>query len=648
MQQEWQRALASVAAHSNTNGDASDILYYFQNPEGSEMWSRWDMQDAPPDILVTNYSMLNIMLMRGLESNIFEQTKQWLEQDRRHHIFHLVIDELHTYRGTPGTEVGYLLRALLNRIGLEPDSPQLRIIATSASINNNDEDSLDYLEQFFGRDRETFSILPGERLSFPEPTTALHPLQPHLQTFAEIDEVLSQGNEQQTLEQTAVTFANALHLTQTDVSPNQVLAQCLNHIQAFGAVQIAANDYPLTVEEISEAVFGNTLSIGRSAAQGLVRTLVLARNANEEAPLPVRAHYFFHNAGRIWACVNPGCSGRTGETPHGEEPPPVGKLFSEPQPRCDCCHSRVIELLYCQSCGEVFLGGFKREDPNSQNAWYLSPDYPYLENVPDRAASLSRTFGEFLVFWPANGRPLVKVTHSGSKWRWQENNQQGYEWRSAILDHQSGRLTLPPALPSPQGSTSGYVFMAPIEEANAFPSKCPHCEADWSGWRISSSIRDLGSGFQRVVQVLCDALMRQMSPGTSRKLVLFSDSRQDAAKLSTGIKRDHYLDTVRQIAYERLREQGESAEAEYLEAQAQHQLALEFFSLQSQLSQQGALTPEDMGRWQQLFTLLVPVSSSIVTYAASGGTGNPPLALTPVTQPGGFISLPFNSLLDTV
>ena len=36
------------------------------------------MQDQPPDILVTNYSMLNIMLMRSLEDPMFEQTRAWL------------------------------------------------------------------------------------------------------------------------------------------------------------------------------------------------------------------------------------------------------------------------------------------------------------------------------------------------------------------------------------------------------------------------------------------------------------------------------------------------------------------------------------------------------------------------------------------
>ena len=58
MEREWSRAVASAQA----SGD-DRVLNYFQDPHGSEMWSRWDMQEAPPDILITNYSMLNIMLM---------------------------------------------------------------------------------------------------------------------------------------------------------------------------------------------------------------------------------------------------------------------------------------------------------------------------------------------------------------------------------------------------------------------------------------------------------------------------------------------------------------------------------------------------------------------------------------------------------
>src|SRR5713226_7868652 len=132
------------------------------------MWSRWDMQDSPPDILITNYSMMNIMLMRSMELPVFHLTRQWLAADRSH-IFHLVVDELHTYRGTPGTEVAYLIRVLLDRLGLAPDSPQLRIIASSASLTS-DPSGLSYLEAFFGRDRDHFRIIGGSTVS-PDPAS---------------------------------------------------------------------------------------------------------------------------------------------------------------------------------------------------------------------------------------------------------------------------------------------------------------------------------------------------------------------------------------------------------------------------------------------------------------------------------------------
>jgi ATP-dependent helicase YprA (DUF1998 family) len=113
------------------DGDV-DAQYHFPRLDGGEMWSRWDVQEAPPDILITNYSMLNIMMMRGIEDNIFEATRQWLQKEDS--VFHLIVDELHAYRGTPGTEVAYILRLLLSRLGLSADSPKLRILTTTASL----------------------------------------------------------------------------------------------------------------------------------------------------------------------------------------------------------------------------------------------------------------------------------------------------------------------------------------------------------------------------------------------------------------------------------------------------------------------------------------------------------------------------------
>ena len=114
------------------------------------MWSRWDMQDTPPDILITNYSMLNIMLMRKIESCIFDSTREWLAGDSTRKFF-LIVDELHAYRGTSGTEVAYILRLLLDRIGLNPNSDQLAVLATSASVTDTSESPHIFARIFWSR-----------------------------------------------------------------------------------------------------------------------------------------------------------------------------------------------------------------------------------------------------------------------------------------------------------------------------------------------------------------------------------------------------------------------------------------------------------------------------------------------------------------
>ena len=112
----------------------AEIRCQFPDPRRGELLTRWDMLASPPDILVTNYSMTNVMLMREREAPIFEATRRWLAADPER-CFTLVVDELHAYRGTQGSEVAFIVRSLLRRLGLAPDSRQLHIVATSASLD---------------------------------------------------------------------------------------------------------------------------------------------------------------------------------------------------------------------------------------------------------------------------------------------------------------------------------------------------------------------------------------------------------------------------------------------------------------------------------------------------------------------------------
>src|SRR5690606_38304187 len=71
------RALRELAREANAlRGKPDELRGQFSDPECGEMLTRWDMIAAAPDILITNTSMLNVMLMRDNEEPIFTQTRR--------------------------------------------------------------------------------------------------------------------------------------------------------------------------------------------------------------------------------------------------------------------------------------------------------------------------------------------------------------------------------------------------------------------------------------------------------------------------------------------------------------------------------------------------------------------------------------------
>ena len=623
MDQDFREAVASARLRK-----VKRVLSHFQNPLSSEMWSRWDMQEVPPDILITNYSMLNIMLMRDVEQSIFDQTRLWLESDRKRNIFHLVVDEVHSYRGTPGTEVAYLLRSLLGRIGLSPDSKQLRIIATSASQGTETE-TRKHLSELFGCSPQRFAIIGGEKAPFPRPGS-LDPIRAHKGELA----ILADASE-----------STMKILEQLDRSPGTngptmgPGAKFVQQTSIPGLLESLSLVQPFTLSALSTEAFGDSFEDSMDASKGVLRAATMARDESGTALLQIRLHCFFHNAGRIWTCVNPQCHEPSAFAAQGEAPP-VGRLFFEPRSMCPVCHSRVLELLYCQPCGETFLGGYKKA-AEVPNAYYLSPDYPDLQRVPDRTLSLERTFGEYAVFWPARGRPLADGQTS-RRWRWQEHTAYHY-WEQGSLDRRLGRIAIGVRGVEPL-HTPGFVFVGCSDGDNAFPSRCPHCAADWHWRRVPSPIRDLGSGFQQTTQVLNDSIMRELPPDV-RKVVLYSDSRLDAAKLSTGIKLAHYRDVVRQIAFRAGLRASERAAEEHrrqLEDKAQAERLLD--AERGLLA--GTASPEIITERSRLIMSLGAKATEVLIYAARGG--DVPDCLKMPVPPDQWVAIPFPRLMSDV
>ncbi|NOZ72232.1 MAG: DEAD/DEAH box helicase [Chloroflexi bacterium] len=583
---------------------------FFQSVDGAEMWSRWDMQETPPDILITNYSMLNIMLMRSIEAPIFDKTKEWIESSSDN-IFYLVVDELHTYRGTPGTEVAYLLRVLLDRLGLSPNSDQLRIISSSASLESGTA-GLEYLEQFFGRNRTRFRVIGGSAYVVQPNPSASSSLASHASAFVQFAQDIRTGGAS-ALAHAADTLHSAVNapLVSPETPAEETLYAVLQHVEAADALRLACTDndqiVPLPPSELASALFPNlSAQQADEAVDGLLTALAYARNSAGQALLPLRVHIMFRNLQGLWVCTDSHCTA----APSRSSPCPAGALHYVPALTCQC-GARVLELLYCESCGEVFFGGYRRETENP-NEWYLSPDHPNLEAAPD-LASFDRDYDCYAVFWPAIAQ------HAPATPQWTQDGV-SRSWRQASLDPVDGRVGL-----GRQGSgVSGYLYYVPsIHGPNppeppvgreAYPAICPRCDADWRRRDvIRSPIRTQRTGFQKIAQVLSDALLRDLAQpplSASRKLVVFSDSRQDAAKLSAGMRFSHYRDTLRQALMEALNKQ---------------RLGPQAFAAQCQ----GQRLSQDQQSAATAFATAHPEDATVLAMAANPSTAMAPCASYP-------------------
>lgn len=504
--------LCSEYDELKANGVKDSILAQFSAPLNGELVTRRDMIEDPPDILVTNYSMLNVMLMRDIESEIFDKTREWLTDERN--VFNLVIDELHLYRGTQGSEVAMIIRSLLFRLGLEPDSPQLRCIGTSASLDSGDSGK-DYLQEFFGVDRSSFLVTAGEPRRIGD------------EQQLPVDDFLPQSklNPGEYLD-----FLTNLRKKYPDLSTS-IASVCKN-----SRGQLTAKPW----DEIAEQLFGGDRS--RQAFKTVLDAM--AQSEDGKSPVPIRSHMFFRGIRGMWACSNPNC-----DQVDRKEFVPIGKLYSSPRPTC-LCGGRVLELLLCYVCGEVSLGGFV---VNSSGSVFLqaTPESELHEGV---ALPFRRKVDDFVWYSPYSDKVSSETwSHSGVTFGFQR------------VDYDSYTGQLMPTVNAGTGATLRFSGTPPDGGSiPSLPDECPCCEQRtgsngvpkvFFSPNVRSAIRAHTGGTDVGIQVYTSQMMRSLeAPGQSRKTIVFSDSRDMAAETSANLESGHFTDLLRQILIKQMRE----------------------------------------------------------------------------------------------
>lgn len=119
--------------------------------------NRQTLLDWPPDILLTNYKMLDYLLSRPRDQRLWRfnkpETLRWL-----------VVDELHTFDGAQGTDLACLIRRLKARLGAQ--GTQLRCVGTSATLGSADDGNLrEYVSKVFGEPFDEDCIVGESRMS---------------------------------------------------------------------------------------------------------------------------------------------------------------------------------------------------------------------------------------------------------------------------------------------------------------------------------------------------------------------------------------------------------------------------------------------------------------------------------------------------
>ena len=583
---------ATALRQGNETGDDS-LQFNFPRPAGAEVVSRWDMQRHPPDILITNTSMLSTMLVREVDETIFEETRNWIDTDP-HAYFYLVLDELHLQRGSAGTEVSYLLKQLVTRLGLTKKSSRhkLRILSSSASLPVDGEQraqSIEYLWGMFGdaglppdADAEDWahSIVKGKVVTRPR---RVHRVELEGLNDA-VRELQALGNARPGDIATFVAWqklATSLSVPASTSDAEQLVLSVITAAAEFIEDGCSIGDEApraTSVTSIGERLFGRqprasdgvqSLVWLRACTDSWKGWFVNALDANAGLPR-FRAHAFLRaleglfvaplpapttlgrdeRARLLFADLTVDSGVRYGNTDYG------GK------------NSRRVDLLYCECCGTLFLGG-KRSMAVGNAAVELLPNDPDTQSLPERAkASMveQRSSQDYALFMPTMERfwPVGKDELS-------EDEAQG-KWREAGYDPFTATIkAVNPGGATPETSVPGFEYV--VNEKNFSPSKarkqesldapgtalpfqCPACGISYKfGKGKSSPIRGFRVGFAKTTQLLASSLMGELQrTNPAERLVSFSDSRQDAAKAAFDLEGGHHDDVRREIVIQALDE----------------------------------------------------------------------------------------------
>jgi len=480
----------------------------------NERRSREIIRQKPPHILITNYAMLEYLLQRPDDSPLFsgETARQWR---------FIVVDEAHTYRGASGSEVGLLLRRLKDRVGL----PRLQAIATSATLGSAETygDVTRFASSLFD---EPFEWLPTEgdrqdvvgpiRRARIDPTTAWGALD--RRAYTTLYETYAAHTTPSTGDLRTLGLPEAL-VDRARAAWEHSAAAGLHEILQAEQRTLMTLAYLEDPQLLADVLchLREVTGLSETESLHLIHLLVAARPEADSAPLmSARYHLFLRAMEGVYVTLGPE---RTMDLRRRTETNLDGAIVT------------CFELGFCQSCGSSYVVGKEDRGYFRPYSPLTPPDDDVVQQVPTYLALVE----EGLQPVEGDDDPSTPLP------------------ASLQLCWRCGRLAAGPQLTLADCERGGDHRWVVVARARSSTQGWPTCVVCGRGSARGPS-RFL-TGQDATSAVIASALYGaiQESPAaaathaTVSKLLVFSDSRQDAAYFAP------YLDaTYEQLVWRRM------------------------------------------------------------------------------------------------